>query len=68
MILGEKREIRDQSHIFFREHQVLEILASGPQFEYPPLVTQTMRSTVNGNTLLERTVTTYVHFHVTFGN
>ena len=31
MILGEKREIRDQSHIFFREHPVLKILASGPK-------------------------------------
>ena len=30
MILGEKRELRDQNHISFREHQVLEILASGP--------------------------------------
>ena len=30
MILVEERETRDQSHIFFREHQVLEILASSP--------------------------------------
>ena len=30
MILGEKKEIRNQSHIFFREHQLLEILASSP--------------------------------------
>ena len=38
MILGE-REIRDQSHIFFREHQVLEILAvatdDAPSCEVP---------------------------------
>ena len=30
MILGKKREMRDQSPFLFREHQVLEILASGP--------------------------------------
>ena len=30
MILGEKREMRDQSPFLFKEHQVLEILASGP--------------------------------------
>ena len=30
MILGEKREMRDQSPFLFREHQVLEILVSGP--------------------------------------
>ena len=29
MILREKRKIRDQSPLFYREHQVLEILASG---------------------------------------
>ena len=38
MILGEKSERRDQSSFFSREHQFLEILASGPEFEYPPLV------------------------------
>ena len=38
MILGEKSERRDQSSFFSREHQFLEILASGPECEYPPLV------------------------------
>ena len=38
MILGEKSERRDQSSFFSKEHQFLEILASGPEFEYPPLV------------------------------
>ena len=50
-ILGEKRLIRDQSHVFFREHQVLEILDSNlmgiqdleaPNFEYPPLKVKTV--------------------------
>ena len=35
---GRKSERRDQSSFFSREHQFLEILASGPGFEYPPLV------------------------------
>ena len=38
MILGEKREMQDQSPFLFRERQVLKILALGPNFEYPPLV------------------------------
>ena len=38
MTLGEKSKREDQSSFFSREHQFLEILASGPEFEYPPLV------------------------------
>ena len=37
MILGEKGRYGIKT-LFFREHQVLEILTSGPYFEYPPLV------------------------------
>ena len=37
MIVGKKREIRDQSHIFFREHQIWKSLPRASNFEYPPL-------------------------------
>ena len=39
MSLGEKREIRDQSHIFFLENiKFRKFLPRAPNFEYPPLI------------------------------
>ena len=35
MILGKIKEIRDQSPLFFREHQLLGILASGLTLNIP---------------------------------
>ena len=38
MILGEKREIRDQSHVFLENIKFWKSLSRAPNFEYPPLV------------------------------
>ena len=45
MILGEKRQIRDQNHIFLENIQFWKSLPRAPNFEYPPLIIATQSTT-----------------------